>query len=343
MTVPAPIAWASGSIRILDQTALPVEERYVRLTSLEEVARAIETLAIRGAPLIGIAAAYGVAMAAGKRVGAHSGAPVRGSAGQVVTNAIVRLGGTRPTAVNLHRALARMEAVALQTGVVAVALLAEARRIHEEDAAMCRRIGEVGLPLVPDGAVVMTICNAGVLATGGIGTALAPVYLAHEAGRRVEVIVPETRPLLQGARLTTWELARNGIACTLIADGMIAARLRRADVTCVLTGADRIAANGDFANKVGTYGLALAAREHDVPLFVAAPGTTVDLACATGEAIPIEARDASEVTGFGGQRTAPDVPVWNPAFDVTPATLVRAFITDRGRVDPAQLAWRFAA
>jgi methylthioribose-1-phosphate isomerase len=335
MTVPAPIAWASGSIRILDQTALPVEERYVQLTSLEEVARAIETLAIRGAPLIGIAAAYGVAMAAGRRVG--------GSVGQVVTNAIVRLGGTRPTAVNLHRALARMEAVGLRTGGDAEALLAEARRIHEEDAVMCRRIGEAGLPLVPDGAVVMTICNAGVLATGGIGTALAPVYLAHEAGRRVEVIVPETRPLLQGARLTAWELARSGIACTLIADGMIASRLRRADVTCVLTGADRIAANGDFANKVGTYGLALAAREHDVPLFVAAPGTTVDVACPTGDAIPIEARDASEITGFGGQRTAPEVPVWNPAFDVTPATLVRAFLTDRGRVDPAQLAWRFAA
>lgn len=335
MTVPAPLAWISGSIRILDQTMLPLEERYVHLTSLEEVARAIETLAVRGAPLIGIAAAYGVALAVARRG--------RGDAGRVISEAVSRLQRTRPTAVNLQRALTRMEAVALRTGGDAEALLAEARRIHEEDAAMCRRIGEVGLPLVPDGAVVMTICNAGVLATGGIGTALAPVYLAHEAGRRVEVIVPETRPLLQGARLTAWELSRSGIACTLIADGMVAARLRRADVTCVLTGADRIAANGDFANKVGTYGLALAARAHAVPFFVAAPGTTVDLETPTGDAIPIEARDASEVTGFGGYRTAPDVPVWNPAFDVTPASLVSAFLTDRGRMDPAQLAWRFAA
>ena len=335
MTLPAPIAWTSGSIRILDQTLLPLEERYVHLTSLEEVALAIETLAVRGAPLIGLAAAYGVALAVARRGGRE--------AGQAVADAIARLRGTRPTAVNLHRALARMGAVALRTGGDAEALLAEALRMHEEDAAMCRRIGEAGLPLVPDGAVVMTICNAGVLATGGIGTALAPVYLAHEAGRRVEVVVPETRPLLQGARLTAWELSRSGIACTLIADGVIAPRLRRADVTCVLTGADRIAANGDFANKVGTYGLALAARAHAVPFFVAAPGTTVDLETATGEAIPIEARDASEVTGFGGQRTAPDVPVWNPAFDVTPASLVSAFLTDRGRIDPAQLAWRFAA
>ncbi|HET9294720.1 MAG TPA: S-methyl-5-thioribose-1-phosphate isomerase [Gemmatimonadales bacterium] len=335
MTVPAPLAWNSGSIRILDQTLLPSEERYVQLTSLEEVARAIETLAVRGAPLIGIAAAYGVALAVARRGS--------GDAGKVLAEAVARLQRTRPTAVNLQHALGCMEQVGFRTGGDADALLAEAQRIHEEDAAMCRRIGEVGLPLVPDGAIVMTICNAGVLATGGIGTALAPVYLAHEAGRRVEVIVPETRPLLQGARLTAWELSRSGIACTLIADGMVAPRLRRADVTCVLTGADRIAANGDFANKVGTYGLALAARAHAVPFFVAAPGTTVDLETPTGDAIPIEARDTSEVTGFGGYRTAPDVPVWNPAFDVTPASLVSAFLTDRGRMDPAQLAWRFAA
>jgi methylthioribose-1-phosphate isomerase len=312
-----------------------MEERFVHLTSPEDVARAIETLAVRGAPLIGIAAAYGVALAAGKRGG--------GEAAKVVSEAISRLRRTRPTAVNLGRALERMQAVAVASGADPEALLAEARRIHDEDAVMCQRIGEAGLPLVPDGAVVMTICNAGVLATGGIGTALAPVYLAHAAGRRVEVIVPETRPLLQGARLTAWELSHSGIRCTLITDGMIAPRLRQADVTCVLTGADRIAANGDFANKVGTYGLALAAHAHAVPFFVAAPGTTVDLATPTGDAIPIEARDTSEVTGFGGHRMAPDVPVWNPAFDVTPASLVRAFLTDRGRTDPAQLAWRFAA
>jgi methylthioribose-1-phosphate isomerase len=335
MTFPAPIAWSSGSIRILDQNALPVEERYVELTSLEDVARAIETLAVRGAPLIGIAAAYGVALAVGTRGS--------GEAGKVISEAVARLQRTRPTAVNLHAALARMQRLGLELGGDAEALLAEARRIHDEDAAMCRRIGEIGLPLVPDGAVVMTICNAGRLATGGIGTALAPVYLAHEAGRRVEVIVPETRPLLQGARLTAWELSRSGIACTLITDGMMASRLRQGDVTCVLTGADRIAANGDFANKVGTYGLALAAREHDVPLYVAAPSTSVDLTTPTGDSIPIEARAASEVTGFGGRRTAPEVPVWNPAFDVTPSTLVRAFLTDRGRMDPAQLARRFAA
>jgi methylthioribose-1-phosphate isomerase len=245
--------------------------------------------------------------------------------------------------VNLQRALARMERVARSTGHDADALLAEAILIHQEDAAMCRRIGEVGLPLVPDGAVVMTICNTGILATGGIGTALAPVYLAHEAGRRVEVIVLETRPLLQGARLTAWELSRGGIFCTLITDGMSAWRLRQGDVTCVITGADRIAANGDFANKVGTYGLALAAREHGVPLYVAAPRTTVDLMTPCGDAIPIEERAPSEITELAGRRTAPEVTAWNPAFDITPASLVRAFLTDQGRIEPAHLSRRFAA
>jgi len=196
---------------------------------------------------------------------------------------------------------------------------------------MCDAIGEHGLAVVPDGAIVLTHCNAGSLATGGIGTALAPVYRAHQAGRRVQVIADETRPVLQGGRLTAWELMRAGIPCTLIADSMAASRLRRGDITCVIVGADRIAANGDTANKIGTYPLALAAREHKVPFYVAAPQSTFDLATPNGAAIPIEERDATEITMMGGRRIAPDgIAVWNPAFDVTPAVLITGFITDRG-------------
>ncbi|MFZ5623033.1 MAG: S-methyl-5-thioribose-1-phosphate isomerase [Gemmatimonadota bacterium] len=344
MPLPSPIAWTEqGSLRILDQTLLPAEERHRELTTVDDVAEAIRRLRVRGAPLIGIAAAMGVTLAL------SSGSVQAGARDQAlaaVDRACEILGATRPTAVNLHWALRRMRARAHATpggaSAIAAALRAEAQAIWDEDRAMCRRIGEAGLELIPDGSVVCTICNAGVLATGGIGTALAPIYLAHELGRQVRVIVPETRPLLQGARLTAWELSRAGIPVTLITDGMVASRLRLGDVACVITGADRIAANGDAANKIGTYALALAARAHGVPLYVAAPASTVDLATPDGAAIPIEERPADEVTAPFGRATAPaGVGVWNPAFDVTPASLIRGILTDRGLVAPADLAARF--
>ncbi|MGH7581019.1 MAG: S-methyl-5-thioribose-1-phosphate isomerase, partial [Gemmatimonadales bacterium] len=260
-----------------------------------------------------------------------------------VRRAVALLGATRPTAINLHWALRRMERRAERAARVGedlgTALRAEAQAIWDEDRAMCDRIGELGAPLVPDGATVGTICNAGVLATGGIGTALAPIYHLHRAGRGPRVVVPETRPLLQGSRLTAWELSRAGVECTLIADGMIASRLRLGDVACVLVGADRIAANGDVANKIGTYGLALAARAHQVPLYVLAPTSTIDPAVPDGASIPIELREPGEVTGWRGVRTAADgVAAWNPAFDVTPAELVTAIVTDRGVVPPGQIS-----
>jgi methylthioribose-1-phosphate isomerase len=304
------------------------------LDTLDAVGEAIRTLRVRGAPLIGIAAAMGVAMVA--------------AAGDLegVRRACAMLGATRPTAVNLHWALRRMErraeAVAAAGDDLASALREEAQAIWDEDREMCERIGRLGAPLVPPGSAVCTICNAGALATGGIGTALAPIYHLHRLGRGPGVVVPETRPLLQGARLTAWELSRAGVRCTVIADGMIASRLRRGDVGCALVGADRIAANGDFANKVGTYALALAARAHGVPLYVLAPSSTVDSAAASGAAIPIEERAGDEITVWRGQRVAAEgVAVWNPAFDVTPADLVTAFITDRGVLAPAELARTF--
>jgi methylthioribose-1-phosphate isomerase len=338
MTFPSPIAWRpDGRIRLLDQTQLPTEERYLDLATAEEMAEAIRSLRVRGAPLIGIAAAMGVAMEAGRAEAAGSDGMSR------VRAAAALLGATRPTAVNLQWALSRMlaraEAAAGSGAGLAGALRVEADAIAAEDRAMCQRIGEAGAALLPDQATVCTICNAGALATGGIGTALAPVYVAHAAGRRPSVIVPETRPLLQGSRLTAWELTRAGVPCTVIADAMIASRLRRGDVSCVIVGADRIAANGDVANKIGTYGLALAARAHGVPFYVAAPSSTVDAATPDGRAIPIEERAPDEVLTWGGRRVAPaGVAVWNPAFDVTPAGLITAIITDRGIRGPTAVA-----
>jgi methylthioribose-1-phosphate isomerase len=259
-----------------------------------------------------------------------------------VRRAVALLGATRPTAINLHWALGRMERRAERSVMagedLAPALRAEAQAIWDEDRAMSERIGSLGAPLIPQGATVATICNAGALATGGIGTALAPVYHLRRSGRAPRVIVPETRPLLQGSRLTAWELGRPGVDCTVIADGMIASRLRLGDVACVLVGADRIAANGDVANKIGTYGLALAAKAHGVPLYVLAPTSTIDPAVPDGPAIPIEQRSPGELTEWRGLRVAPDnVAVWNPAFDVTPAELVTAIVTDRGVVPPRQI------
>jgi methylthioribose-1-phosphate isomerase len=338
--MPSPIAWTpTNGVRILDQTLLPGEEAYRDLETVEAVAEAIRILRVRGAPLIGIAAAMGVAGAARQRGS--------GAAGQreleAVRQACSVLAATRPTAVNLHWALDRMrrraESAAEAGEALGPALMAEANAIWEEDRAMCRRIGELGATLIPSGATVCTVCNAGALATGGIGTALAPIYILHESGRAPHVVVPETRPLLQGSRLTAWELSRSGVSCTLIADGMAASRLRRGDVACVIVGADRIAANGDVANKIGTYSLALAARAHGIPFYVAAPSSTVDRATPDGSRIPIEERTPEEVTTWRGSLMAPaGVGVWNPAFDVTPAELVTAIITESGIYPPSQLS-----
>ena len=352
MPIPSPIAWtANHAVRILDQTLLPGQEAHLELDSVEGVAEAIRTLRVRGAPLIGIAAAMGVVQAAGKR---GSGKRQRGSGagtprvgGQQTSLENVReacrvLGATRPTAVNLRWALDRMlrraERACAAGEDLREALIAEATAVWDEDRAMCERIGELGASLIPAGSTVCTVCNAGALATGGIGTALAPVYTLHRAGRSPHVVVPETRPLLQGSRLTAWELTQAGVDCTLIGDGMVASRLRLGDIACVIVGADRIAANGDVANKIGTYGLALAARAHGVPFYVAAPSSTLDLATPDGSRIPIEQRDASEVASWQGTRTAPvGVKVWNPAFDMTPAELITAIITDRGIFKPSDI------
>jgi methylthioribose-1-phosphate isomerase len=307
---------------------------------VEAVAEAIRTLRVRGAPLIGIAAAMGVVQAVGKGgKGGKDGRLVL----QGVSEACTVIGSTRPTAVNLHWALDRMRRRAEQAcGAgedLREALIAEATAIWDEDRAMCDRIGELGASLISAGSTVCTVCNAGVLATGGIGTALAPVYTMHRRGQTPHVLVPETRPLLQGSRLTAWELTQAGVDCTLIGDGMIASRLRLGDVACVIVGADRIAANGDVANKIGTYGLALAARAHGIPFYVAAPSSTLDPATPNGAAIPIEQREAGEVTSWQGSRTAPaGMKVWNPAFDMTPAELITAIITDKGIFPPAEVS-----
>jgi methylthioribose-1-phosphate isomerase len=332
-------------VRILDQTLLPAQETYRDLDSVEAVAQAIRTLQVRGAPLIGIAAAMGVVQAVRQQGGypptGGGAAAQKGLAS--VEDACAVLGGTRPTAVNLHWSLDRMRrraAQAVEDGEeLRAVLISEASAIWEEDRAMCERIGELGATLIPAGSTVCTVCNAGALATGGIGTALAPVYVLHRESQAPHVVVPETRPLLQGSRLTAWELTKAGVACTLIADGMVASRLSLGGLACVIVGADRIAANGDVANKIGTYGLALAARAHGIPFYVAAPTSTLDPATPDGAAIPIEQRDPEEVARWQGTRTAPaGVAVWNPAFDVTPAELITAIITDRGIFPPGEVS-----
>jgi methylthioribose-1-phosphate isomerase len=329
------ISWSpSGAVRIIDQRALPEAEITRDLESAESVADAIRQLQVRGAPLIGIAAAMG--LVAGTR-------DLRSASRDVFIARVAQLSellvNARPTAVNLRWALHRMAGVAKTTSGDGAAvwerLHAEATTIWEEDRAMCRRIGEHGLTILPDGANVLTHCNTGALATGGIGTALAAIYLAHEQGRKVHVFVDETRPLLQGSRLTMWELGHAGIPCTLITDGAAATLMRQAKVDVILVGADRICANGDFANKIGTYGLAVLARHHGVPFYCAAPWSTVDASLPEGDLIPIEQRDAAEVTVMAGRPIAPDgAAALNPAFDVTPARYVTGYITDRGIVQP---------
>src|SRR2546425_12174894 len=321
------ISWSpSGAVRIIDQRALPEAEITRDLESAESVAEAIRQLQVRGAQLIGIAAAMG--LVAGTRV--RRGAP-RASFQTHVQDLAALLGAARPTAVNLRWALERMLRVAERTPGEGTdlweRLRGEATAIWEEDRAMCRRIGEHGLTVLADGAKVLTHCNTGALATGGIGTALAPVYLAHEQGRKVHVFVDETRPLLQGSRLTMWELGHAGIPCTLITDASAAALMRQAKVDVVLVGADRICANGDFANKIGTYGLAVLARHHGVPFYCAAPWSTVDVALADGDLIPIEQRSPAEVTVMAGRAILPpggEGP--HPAFQCRPAGYGSGFL-----------------
>lgn len=324
------IYWRDGAPVALNQTRLPAEETYVRLETVEQVAQAIERLVLRGAPLIGVSAAYGMALAARLNAGeADFLAAMRKDE--------ARLAATRPTAVNLFWALGRARAAiesAYRSGGAAAAAAAAldlAERMKGEDVFINRRLGAHGAALIEDGDGVLTHCNAGALATAGHGTALGVIRSAAEAGKRVRVYSDETRPLLQGARLTCWELLRDGIPVTLLADGMAGALMRSGQVQKVVVGADRIAQNGDTANKIGTYSVALLARAHGIPFYVAAPLSTVDRAIKTGAEIPIEMRDGDEMRFFQGVQSAPaSVSVFNPAFDVTPAGLIDAIITEQG-------------
>jgi methylthioribose-1-phosphate isomerase len=310
---------ARDVVRVLDQRRLPLEEVWLDLSTADEVVEAIRTLTVRGAPAIGVAAAYGVAVEA--RRGADVGRL------RELAEKLVR---ARPTAVNLAWAVRR---ISRRIGLGPAEILAEAHAIRDEDEAACRRIGALGAPLIPPRAHVLTHCNAGALATAGYGTALGVVRAAIEGGNAIHVFADETRPFLQGARLTAWELHRDGIPVTLLTDGMAGWLMQRGEIACVVVGADRIAANGDVANKIGTYALAVLAAHHHLPFYVAAPWSTVDLDTPTGAAIPIEERGDDEVLSIAGQRIAPaGVPARYPAFDVTPAELVTAIVTERGVV-----------
>jgi len=332
------IRWSDAAVEMLDQRLLPEREEYLRLVEVEEIARAIEELAIRGAPAIGCAAAMGVARGA---LDAAAADPAELAA--ALEPVFERLARTRPTAVNLFWALGRMReeladaAAAPRASVAQIRerLVAAAKRIAEEDVATCRSIGAASLELVPRGARILTHCNAGALATAGYGTALGVVRAAAEAGLAPQVLADETRPFLQGARLTAWELAREGIPVSVHTDGMAGHLLQQGEIDLIVVGADRIAANGDVANKIGTYPLAVLAREHDVPFYVAAPLSTVDFATPDGSGIPIEERGREEIAQLGGRPVLPEgVPVRHPAFDVTPARLVTAIVTERGIARP---------
>ncbi len=328
------IEWLDGAVRFLDQTRLPHEEVYVTTKDPAVVAEAIRALRIRGAPAIGVAAAYGTVLAAVPPPGPGPSADPRAC----VTGAIALLRGTRPTAVNLFHALGRMAKTLERCdreNDLAGALLAEARAIHAEDVEACRRIGELGAALLRPGTSVLTHCNAGALATSGIGTALGVIVTAHRQGKIARVFAGETRPLLQGARLTTFELLRAGIDVTLITDNAAGLVMARGLVQAVIVGADRIAANGDTANKIGTYPLAVLAHRHNIPFYVAAPSSSIDPSTAGGDAIVIEERDPTEVTRIGTVAFAPEgVQVYAPAFDITPNELISAIVTESGVLVP---------
>lgn len=335
---PAVVRWdeTTGELLMLDQTRLPAEVVYLRCSSVQQVWDAIVRLSVRGAPAIGVAAAYGVCLAANP-----TATPPHVSARQTVLAAIEHLATSRPTAVNLFWALDRMRAVVSRTpddAALLEALLREARAIHQQDRELCAAIGRYGAERLGEATALLTHCNAGALATGGVGTALAPIYELHRRGRAVRVFADETRPLLQGARLTAWELQQVGVPVTVITDSMAGAVMQAGKVQAVIVGADRITANGDVANKIGTFPLAVLARYHNLPFFVAAPHSTFDMTLRDGRAIPIEHRRPEEVTCGFGLPTAPEgCDVFNPAFDVTPAELITAIITDLGVIESPSL------
>ncbi|MBC7818506.1 MAG: S-methyl-5-thioribose-1-phosphate isomerase [Planctomycetaceae bacterium] len=329
------IGETDGALRLLDQTLLPCETKSVECRSVEQVVEAIRSLRVRGAPAIGVAAAYGVVVGVREAASAE-----RSKFDERLSVVIQQLAASRPTAVNLFWALERQRQVAerlpaASPQTVVEALLTEARAIETEDRAMCSAIGRYGAELLTSGDTVLTHCNAGALATAGDGTALAVIYAAVANGKQIRVFADETRPLLQGARLTAWELSQRGVPVTLICDSMAATVMRQGKVHAVIVGADRIAANGDTANKIGTYSVACLAKTHGIPFYVAAPSSTFDLSLSNGDQIPIEERSAAEITHGFGRQTAPEgIDVYNPAFDVTPAELITAIITERGVIRP---------
>jgi methylthioribose-1-phosphate isomerase len=331
------IDWQGDVVVMVDQRKLPAQEVYVRCRTAQEVARAIRTMVIRGAPAIGVAAAMGIAL--GMRKSSAKGTRQFAVEFQKTCD---MMASTRPTAVNLFWAIERMKrtfAEGAQAGEsaneLADRLEREARAIHDEDVASCRAMGSFGAAVVPDGARVLTHCNAGALATAGYGSALGVVRAAVEQGKRIAVIADETRPFLQGARLTAWELVRDGISTTVITESMAGPLMRAGDIDLVVVGADRIAANGDTANKIGTYTVAVLAHEHKIPFFVAAPLSTIDLSTPDGDQIPIEERDQREITHLGSARLTPEgVKIRNPAFDVTPHRYIAGIITEKGIFQP---------
>ncbi|HKF54412.1 MAG TPA: S-methyl-5-thioribose-1-phosphate isomerase [Blastocatellia bacterium] len=330
------LEWTDDGVVMIDQRKLPSEEVYPLFRTYREVASAIEDMVVRGAPAIGVAAAMGIALGV-----KNSSATDAAELDREFDLICERMSQTRPTAVNLFWAIERMKSVysrsrregreGMDTVAIKARLVQEALRIHDEDVDSNRRMGEFGAPLLPDHGTVLTHCNAGALATAGFGTALGVIRAAVESGKRLAVFADETRPFLQGARLTAWELAKDDVPVTLITDGMAGHFLKAGTIDCVIVGADRIAANGDVANKIGTYMVSLAAHENNIPFYVAAPLSTVDFSLNSGEEIPIELRSESEVTHFQGHRVAPEgVSVINLAFDVTPHRYVSAIITDAG-------------
>lgn len=325
-----PVEWCKGKVRILDQTRLPWEEIYLELEDYQEVARAIKEMKVRGAPAIGVAAAYGIALGA-QNIELENKSPFLAE----LEHIFQVFSSTRPTAVNLFKAVDRMKAACDNEGIdeIKAALIAEASKIHAEEEEATKRLSDFGAELIEDGFTILTHCNAGSLATAGYGTALGVIRAAKEQGKRVHVMADETRPRNQGAYLTTWELMQYHIPVTLITDSMAGYFISQGRVNCVIVGADRITANGDVANKIGTYTLAVLAKEKGVPFYVAAPASTVDLSMAFGDEIPVEERSPEEVTHIRGMRVVPEgVEVANPAFDITPHCYVTAIITEKGIV-----------
>jgi len=325
------LEWTDHGVRFIDQTKLPTEESYVTCTTHEQVADVIRTMVVRGAPAIGVAAAMGIALGV-----KNSKAENVGELKQELDQICGLMGETRPTAVNLFWAIRRMQEKFERVRIRPIAqikqdLIEESKRMHAEDIAANQAMGRHGATLMPSEGGVLTHCNAGALATAGYGTALGVIRAAVEAGKKIHVYADETRPFLQGSRLTAWELMKDGIPTTVISDNMAGAMMKQDKIKAIVVGADRVAANGDVANKIGTYTVAVLAKEHDIPFYVAAPISTIDFACPDGSKIPIEQRNSREVTHIGGRQMVPDgVSIENPAFDVTPAKYIKAIITERG-------------